>query len=214
MVLQFPPVEHADEFGLLAVGGDLDVTSLELAYRSGIFPWPVSANKPVLWFAPPKRAIIEFDSFRIPKRLQRELKKPTFTFEIDRNFETVIKMCASIKNRKKQTGTWITSDMIRAFTDFHQAGFAHSFEIYNNNGTMVGGLYGVLIENYFAGESMFHREKNASKFALIKTIRYLQKRDLAWIDIQTQSPLLASFGAIEIPRAEFMSKLKIALEKS
>ncbi len=210
MVVQFPPVEFADETGLLAVGGDLDVRTLELAYRSGIFPWPVS-EEPILWFAPPWRAVLDFDEFHVPRRLQRELKKSPFVFRVNTDFPAVIRACADLEYRKGQQGTWLTPAMIEAYIAFHRYGRAHSFETYDASGALVGGLYGVWIGRYFAGESMFYRVKNASKFALIRTVEHLQAHGLTWMDVQVLSPLLASFGAKEIPRVEFMRRLDRAL---
>lgn len=212
MITQFPPVETADPYsGLLAVGGDLEVASLELAYRSGIFPWPME-DEPLLWFAPPKRAILDFREFRIPKRQQRYLRKSSFHLQIDRDFAAVIRACAASKNRGRQRGTWITPDMVAAYIDFHRAGFAHSFETCNAENQLVGGLYGVWIENYFAGESMFYLEPHASKFALVQAVEYLKSSGVAWMDIQMLTPLLASFGAREIARATFMRRLADALK--
>ncbi|NIR52332.1 leucyl/phenylalanyl-tRNA--protein transferase [candidate division KSB1 bacterium] len=210
MSVKFPPVEFADESGLLAIGGDLDVDTLELAYRNGIFPWPV-IEEPLLWFAPPQRAILEFDELHIPRRLQRSLRKADFTFDVNTDFPDVIRACARTKHRKGQRGTWITEDMVQAYIEFHRRGFAHSFEVVNSQGDLVGGLYGVWIGHYFAGESMFYKESNASKFALIKTVDYLKKRGLSWMDVQVLTPLLVHFGAKEIPRFLFMKKLQRAL---
>ncbi len=213
MIVEFPPVENADpETGLLAFGGDLTVSSLELAYRSGIFPWPTE-NQPILWFAPLERAVIEFSEFKIPKRLERSLKKSLFTFRVNSNFAEVIKNCANLTTRKNQQGTWITEEMISAYVAFHKAGFAQSFEVLNKNDEIVGGLYGVLINQYFAGESMFYKETNASKFALIQTIQYLQKVGITWMDVQMLNPFLATFGTKEISRNLFMKKLNQALNE-
>lgn len=204
-ILRFPPVTTAHTDGLLAIGGDLDVESLVLAYSSGIFPWP-HPGLPLLWFAPPKRAILDFSEWRVSKRTERYLKQTQWTLSIDRHFETVIRHCATVK-RRGQRGTWITPDMINAYLAFHRAGYAHSFETIDEHGTVVGGLYGVRIGNLFAAESMFHLESNASKFALIKTVEYLQQSGLGWMDVQVMTPLLKQFGAKEIPRAEFMKKI-------
>jgi len=213
VIVEFPPVETADpETGLLAFGGDLTVGSLELAYRSGIFPWPTE-NQPILWFAPPKRAIIEFSEFKVPRRLERSLKKSLFTFRVNLNFAEVIKNCANLTNRKNQNGTWITDEMISAYIEFHQAGFAQSFEVLNGNDELVGGLYGVLINKYFAGESMFYKETNASKFALIQTVQYLKMLEISWMDVQILNPFLATFGTKEISRDFFIKKLNQALSE-
>ena len=213
MIVEFPPVETADsETGLLAFGGDLAFGSLELAYRSGIFPWPTE-NQPILWFAPPERAIIEFSEFKISKRLERSLKKSPFTFRVNSNFVEVITNCANLTNRRKQQGTWITEEIINAYNEFHKAGFAQSFEVLNGNDELVGGLYGVLINKYFAGESMFYKETNASKFALIQTVQYLKKLEISWMDVQILNPFLATFCAKEISRELFMEKLNQALNE-
>lgn len=210
MGTQFPPLEWADESGVLAIGGDLEVETLKLAYTNGIFPWPIE-GEPIYWFAPPQRAILEFDEMHISERLQRYWKNAGFSFRVDANFEAVIHACARSKTRKGQRGTWITPDLISAYIEFHGCGYAHSFEAYNGKDELVGGMYGVLINNFFAGESMFYKQPNASKFALIEATRYLSKLGLTWMDVQTLTPLLQRFGAKEIPRAEFMRKLKQAL---
>lgn len=210
-ILAFPPIDKASEEGLLAVGGDLEIASLKLAYQSGIFPWPMDGY-PLLWFAPPERAILEFKEVKISRRLQRELKKPAFTYHIDRNFDQVIRFCAVGWNRRS-SGTWITPDMVEAYVRFHRAGFAHSFECYNRDDDLVGGLYGVAIGSYFAGESMFFHESGASKAALLYAVDYLRAQGGTWMDIQMVSPLLKNFGAREISRASFMTKLKRAIKR-
>lgn len=206
----FPPVETADESGLLAVGGDVTLSTLKIAYQNGIFPWP-HEGYPLLWFAPRRRAILEFKDFKIPKRLQRDLKKLSLTFSVDQDFKGVIRGCATSKTRKGQKGTWITDEMIEGYIRFHQAGYAHSFEARNSEGELVGGLYGVLIGKMFTGESMFYKTTNASKFVLINLVNYLKEKGLTWMDVQVMTSLLKSFGAKEIPRSVFMKKLRKAL---
>lgn len=211
MITAFPPLDYAEpESGLLAVGGDLEVESLELAYRSGIFPWPHREGE-ILWFAPPQRGILEFKDLHIPRRLQRHLKKAAFTFRMNTNFESVIHQCAASRHRGPGQGTWITRQMLDAYIAFHAAGFAKSFEAYNESGKLVGGMYGVQIDRYFAGESMFYLETNASKFALLKAIEHFQENGLTWMDIQMETPLLKTFGAREISRDAFMEKLSKTL---
>jgi len=211
VILEFPPIETADpDSGLLAYGGDLEAGSLELAYRNGIFPWPSNDREPILWFAPEPRAVLFFDKLHVPARLLRYLKTAEFEFRVNENFEEVIRACAASKTRKHERGTWITRKMVEAYCEFYEKGFAVSFETYNASGRLVGGMYGVLIGNYFAGENMFYNETNASKFALLKGLEYLQRLSLNWIDIQMLTPLLQRFGAEEIPRKEFMKKLREA----
>ena len=204
----FPPVEMADKDGLLGYGGELSVRYLENAYRHGIFPWP-QEGLPVLWFAPPKRGILEFSNFHIPSRFLREVKSKGWEFKINHDFQSVICECARQK-RKRQKGTWILPEMIFAYTDFHEAGFAHSFEVYEKD-RLIGGLYGVWIHHYFAGESMFHLESGASKFALIKTVEFLENKGLTWMDTQMVTPLIKSFGGREVSRDIFMKKLNRSL---
>jgi len=209
VILRFPPLETASPEGLLAIGGDLEVESLKLAYKNGIFPWPTE-DYPLLWFAPPRRAILEFRDLRVPRRLQRELKARPFRFEVDRNFPAVIRACAAGRTRKTD-GTWINPMMLQAYLGFHEAGYAHSFECYSESGKLVGGLYGVAIGKMFAGESMFFHQSGASKAALLFAVEYLQAQGGKWMDIQMMTPLLRSLGAKEIPRRLFMEKLGTAL---
>ncbi len=203
----FPPVEWADEDGLLAVGGRLSVATLRTAYRSGIFPWPVE-GLPLLWFAPPRRAILHFDEFHISRSLRKLMRRQPFEIRFDCNFEAVIRACAG--QRKHEEGTWITVDMIEAYQRLHRAGEAHSVEAYLN-GELVGGLYGVSLGAYFSGESMFYRVSGASKVALVHLVEHLQERGATWLDAQMMTPLFASFGARHVPRDEYMLMLKEAL---
>jgi leucyl/phenylalanyl-tRNA--protein transferase len=212
MVKSFPPVELADpESGLLAIGGDLEVETLRLAYGNGIFPWPVE-DQPLMWYAPAIRPILDFDKMKIPLRFRRTMKKIQFEFRVNTNFVAVITGCADTKNRGHGKGTWITPEMLEAYVDLHKAGNADSFESYNRKGELVGGMYGVHIEKFFAGESMFYLESGASKFALVKAVEYLRALGTNWLDIQMMTPLLKSFGAREIPRREFMRRLRQAIK--
>jgi leucyl/phenylalanyl-tRNA--protein transferase len=208
---QFPPVDQADEHGLLARGGDLDVQSLLLAYKSGIFPWPIIPEV-LTWFAPPRRTVLFLDDFHASSSLLKAWKKQSYTFAIDRDFAQVIKHCAEVKNRKGQHGTWITPAMVKAYTKLHKAGFAHSIECYRD-GALRGGLYGVSIGSFFAGESMFHLEPNTSKLALYFLVQYLKEKGCKWIDCQVTTALLKAFGAKELDRAKYMQLLKKVLEK-
>ncbi len=208
MITHFPPLSQEDPDGLLAMGGDLETPSLKLAYESGIFPWPME-NYPLLWFSPPQRAILEFKGLHIPKRFKQELQKKGFHYQVNQNFTEVIQHCAQGKTRQS-SGTWISEQMITAYTQFHHAGYAHSFECYNSEGKLVGGLYGVGIGKMFAGESMFFLESGASKAALLYACDFLSNRGATWMDVQVMSPLLKQFGAKEIPRAAFIKKLKKA----
>jgi leucyl/phenylalanyl-tRNA--protein transferase len=203
----FPPVELATEDGLLAIGSDLEVETLQLAYRSGIFPWPVEGY-PLLWFAPPQRALLHFDEFHVSQSLRKLLRKKPFEIRIDYDFTGVMMACANA--RKYREGTWITDDMITAYSDLHAAGHAHSVETYLD-GKLVGGLYGVSWGAYFCGESMFFKETGASKVAVVALVEHLQARGATWLDTQMMTPHFASFGTRLVPRAEFMKKLQHAL---
>ncbi|HEX8833552.1 MAG TPA: leucyl/phenylalanyl-tRNA--protein transferase [Abditibacteriaceae bacterium] len=207
----FPPVEMADEDGLLAVGGDLCLETLRTAYRSGIFPWPVE-GLPLLWFSPPRRAVLFFDELYLGRRLRRALKNSGYEARVDANFSAVLDGCAAA--RKDDEGTWITPEMREAYLRLNAAppnvGIrAHSVETYLN-GELVGGLYGVAIGGYFCGESMFHRATNASRFALLHLIEKLQSGGSCWIDIQMMTPHFEELGAREIERSEFLCLMREA----
>jgi len=211
VITRFPPVEKADRYGLLALGGDLEIDSLLLAYRSGIFPWPFD-EETLAWFAPPRRAVLFLRDFHVSRSLERERKRSKFDFRIDQAFPEVIRRCAEAKNRGVQAGTWITQGIIESYIRLHQAGFAHSIECWLD-GQLTGGLYGVSIGAMFAGESMFYRRSNASKLALWFLVEHLRQKKAEWIDCQVMTPLLRSFGAVEIQRDEFMALLLKAVKK-
>ena len=205
----FPPVESADDDGVVAIGGDLHPEMLREAYRNGIFPWPVE-DLPLLWFAPPRRALLFLDEFHISRRLARQLRSEPFEIRFDTNFAAVIRACAAA--RVDAEGTWITDDMIEAYIRLHELGEAHSVEAWRD-GELAGGLYGVSWRGYFAGESMFHHATGASKAALVGLVERLRERDCPWIDVQMMTPIFASFGAREVSRTEFMGLLREALEE-
>jgi leucyl/phenylalanyl-tRNA--protein transferase len=203
--LVFPDPRTATSEGLVAVGGNLRVSTLLRAYRAGIFPWPVQEGRPLLWFSPEERGVLEFDRLRIPRSLVKEQVRTPFTFSIDRDFEGVINGCATMV-RNGEVDTWITNQMIEAYVEFHRQGYAHSVEAWHD-GVLVGGLYGVSVDGAFAGESMFSRESGASKLALLHLVDYLRDRGLEWIDTQTASPLMTMLGGRTIPRDEFLDRL-------
>lgn len=209
VIRRFPPITLSDEQGLLAVGGDLEVPSLLLAYRSGIFPWPLPDGT-LAWFSPPQRAILRLEDFHLSRSLRQARRQADYIYAVDRDFEGVIGCCAEIKNRGTQQGTWITPAMIGAYHDLHQAGWAHSVECYQG-GQLIGGLYGVAIGGFFSGESMFYRAPNGSKLALLYLVEQLQAQNVLWIDCQVMTPHLARLGATEIPRAQYLNLLANAL---
>lgn len=201
-MLNFPSVELADEDGVLCTGGDLSSENLCAAYHQGIFPWPINEEFPVVWFAPPMRGVLLFDEFHVPKSTDKMLRREKCECRVDTAFEQVISYCSN-----RPDGTWITPDIVAAYTQLHHEGIAHSVETYFE-GELVGGLYGVSWGKYFCGESMFHLRSGASKAALVYLINSLKERGFQWIDIQNISPLFGMFGAREIPRARFMELLK------
>lgn len=208
-ISNFPPVEYADEYGLLAVGGDLEVESLLCAYRSGVFPWPLLGGEDIPWFAPPKRALLFIDEYRVPRSLRKIIDQQIFDVVVDRDTPAVIRECAVSTKRKDSGATWITTEMIEAYTALYRAGYCHSVESYIGE-RLVGGLYGVSIGGMFAGESMFYLEPNASKVAFHHLVELLKAEGAKWIDCQQLTPLLKSFGAREVPRSEFMRLLEPA----
>jgi leucyl/phenylalanyl-tRNA--protein transferase len=189
---------------IVAVGGDLDPGTLLLAYRNGVFPWPVE-GLPLLWFCPRERAILELDALHVSRSLARERRRTTLRFTTDAAFEDVIRGCA-LAPRPGQDATWITADIVAAYIRLHRLGVAHSVEAWRGD-ALVGGLYGVEVDGAFAAESMFHREPNASKLALLHLLDHVAARGLDWIDIQVMTPHLEHLGARPIPRAEFLGRL-------
>jgi leucyl/phenylalanyl-tRNA--protein transferase len=199
--LEFPHPSYAEEDGLLAVGGDLSADRLLLAYCNGIFPW-FSDDSPILWYAPNPRFVIYPSKIKISKSMAGILRKKTFSFSIDQGFSEVIQHCAAI-NRKEQAGTWITQDMIDAYRKLAELGYAHSVEVWQD-GSLVGGLYGVLINGVFCGESMFSKVSNASKAALIFLA---QEIDLRLIDCQFHTPHLESMGGEYLSLIDYLAIL-------
>ncbi len=207
----FPSPAEADPSGLLAIGGDLSLRRLLLAYCMGIFPW-YSQGEPILWWSPDPRLILEPGKIKISRSLRRVLKKGMFHFTMDRDFPAVIKGCAEA-SRRGEPGTWIVQDMIIAYTRLHTAGFAHSVETWLD-GRLVGGLYGVSIGAAFFGESMFSLVSDASKAALVSLAAALRTWNFSLIDCQVTTGHLVSMGAREVPRVEFLERLSRALREA
>ncbi len=205
---EFPDLDEADESGLLAVGGDLSIDRLKLAYSKGIFPW-YEEGMPILWWSPDPRMVLFPDKMIISHSLKQSIKKQQFNVTIDTAFGKVIKNCAKTP-RRGEDGTWITRDMKNAYKRLHEAGFAHSAEAWLN-GELVGGLYGVAIGKAFFGESMFHKVTNASKVAFYHLVEKLSSWDFEIIDAQVYTNHLESLGGELIPRREYMHILEKAL---
>lgn len=206
--LWFPPVTEATEDGLLAIGGDLSTERLLLAYRNGIFPW-FNEDEPPLWWCPHPRCVLFPDELYISKSMKQLLKRNAFTITVNRAFEEVIDQCGA--TRKEQEGTWITDEIMDAYTQLHRLGFAVSIEAWNNN-ELAGGFYGIRMGNVFFGESMFSRQSNASKYAFISYVQQLQKEGVVLIDCQVYTGHLVSMGARMIDRDLFLSIVKEHVE--
>lgn len=208
----FPPADSALEHpnGLLAIGGSLSPERLERAYCGGIFPW-FSEGQEILWWSPDPRGVLFPTEFRMARSLRKRIRNAGFEVVFDRAFEDVMRACA--EPRAGQPGTWITADMIRAYTALHERGLAHSVEVYRD-GRLVGGLYGVAIGGLFAGESMFHHARDASKVALVHLVALLvaDARPERLLDVQWSTPHLASLGVVEVPRASYLERLGAALD--
>lgn len=195
----------ADPNGLLAAGRDISAERLLEAYRKGIFPW-YAEGQPVLWWSPDPRMVLAPHRFKASRSLVRTVRSLTrsgaWTLRLNSQFEAVIRACAA--PRRDGPGTWISEEIIRAYTDLHRRGHAHSVEVWNDSGALIGGLYGVSIGRMFYGESMFARATDASKLALFALARLLQRLDFPMIDCQQSTRHLASLGAQEVSRAEFL----------
>lgn len=202
--LVFPPVEMATPEGIIAIGGDLSIERLLLAYRSGIFPW-YNEGEPIVWWSPDPRFVLFPEKLRVTKSMQSVLNNGSFRFTINRAFGKVLQQCKTIP-RQEQEGTWITPAIEQAYTKLHGLGYAHSAEAWAS-GELVGGLYGIRIGNIFFGESMFSKASNASKYAFINYVRQLQKEKVTLIDCQVYTAHLESLGAKMIERNTFMDLL-------
>ena len=201
--LWFPDSNEASEEGILAIGGDLNPERIVLAYENGIFPW-YNKEDPILWWSPPERMVLFPHELKISKSMRALLNKHLFECRINHSFNEVIMNCATIK-RKYDEGTWLTNEMITAYSKLHQLGYAHSFETWKD-GKLVGGLYGVYLKSkeIFYGESMFAKESNASKFAFIKMVEHYKTKGLKLVDCQIYTSHLESLGARLIDREKFL----------
>jgi len=204
-IVRFPDPHTASPEGVVAIGGDLHPDTLMSAYRQGIFPWP-HEGLPLLWFSPAERGVLEFADLHVSRSFDRWRRRHALRVSIDTAFVAVMRCCAETP-RPGQDGTWITREVLRAYTRLHRLGWAHSVEVWDGD-CLAGGIYGVEIDGAFAAESMFYRRPNASKLALLHLVDHLRARGLDWIDIQVLSPHLARFGAKAIDRDEFLARLR------
>lgn len=203
--LYFPPVSEASYEGILAVGGDLSVDRLLLAYQNGIFPW-YNQEEPIFWWSPSERMVVNPNEYKISKSLRNILNRNVFEVTINTNFKEVILNCQEVE-RNGQEGTWISDDIIQSYSKLHEMGKALSVEVWQNN-ELVGGLYGVDLGHVFCGESMFSKVPNASKIAFVKLIDYLKQNNYKLLDCQVHNDHLEKLGAFEISRDLFMTILK------
>lgn len=189
---------------LVGIGGELTVPNLLRAYRSGAFPWTV---KPITWWSPDPRAVLEFENFHVSRSFRGFLKSHSFQLTIDQAFDDVIHECA--RRRRGRPSTWITPEFINGYSELHRQGFAHSVECWWE-GELVGGIYGVSIGGYFAGESMFHKMDNASKLALYHLVQILKGAGFTLFDVQMPTLITLRLGATLLPRKTFLERLETA----
>ncbi|MBZ5630599.1 MAG: leucyl/phenylalanyl-tRNA--protein transferase [Acidobacteriia bacterium] len=204
--VHFPDPRGANAEGLVAVGGDLSGPRLLLAYRSGIFPWTVA---PVTWWSPDPRAVFELDRFRVSRSLGRVLRREMFRVTINRAFRQVMEGCAAPAPGRRST--WITPEFIEAYCKLHALGHAHSLECWQGE-ALAGGIYGVAIGGFFAGESMFHRASDASKVALFHLVEHLRRQNFLLFDIQVLTRITAQLGGVNISRCVYLRRLAEALD--
>jgi leucyl/phenylalanyl-tRNA--protein transferase len=208
--LAFPSPEDAEPSGLVAVGGDLEPERLLLAYSLGIFPWPLVA-KPLLWFSPDPRMVLEPRALHVPRSLRKRLRRRSFEVRLDTSFADVVRRCGRIP-RRHDASTWITPELAEAYARLYALGFAHSAEAWHD-GRLVGGLYGVSLGGAFFGESMFAERSDASKVAFVTLVRQLEAWGFDLIDCQVHTEHLARFGAVEWPRRRFLGALAGSLAR-
>lgn len=207
---QFPPVDLASPEGLLAVGGDLRAERLLEAYRHGVFPW-YNEGQPILWWSPDPRAVLFLDDLKISRSLRKTLRRGVFNLTLDTRFRQVAEACSAPRANTDTPGTWIHPEMIDAYCQLHDMGYAHSVEVWQDD-ELVGGLYGLSLGGAFFGESMFNRATDASKVALVYLVRQLQSWQFDFVDAQISSAHLNSLGAKEVRRNKFITLLKQSLE--
>ena len=201
----FPPAESADEHGIVGIGADLDAATILSAYSQGLFPMPLEPNGPVAWWSPDPRAIIPIDGLHVSRSLRRSMR--SFNFTMNADFAGVIRACAD----PSRPHGWIDSQIVAAYEQLHRLGWAHSMETRNSAGELVGGVYGIGIAGLFAGESMFHRETDASKAALVELCAVLKKNNFSLFDVQWMTPHLSTLGAIDLSRTEYLRRLERAV---
>lgn len=208
---EFPdPMDLPEDEGVVGVGGNLSPGMLFSAYYQGLFPW--YDEKPVIWWSLNPRLILKPENIKVTQSMRKLFKKGVYRVTVDRAFSMVISGCRDIV-RRHEDGTWISDDIIEGYTALHREGFAHSVEVWNRDGTLAGGLYGVSIGSYFAGESMFAKESNASKYGFITLALFLKEKGFKFIDCQQETEHLKSLGAHTVERPEFYTLLNSSLKE-
>lgn len=202
----FPPASSADPDGIVAVGGDLRPGTVLAAYRQGLFPMPIQGHH-LAWWSPDPRGVIPLDGLHVPRSLRRSCQRMATT--VDAAFPEVIERCAD----RRRPGAWISGDIRRAYEELHRLGWAHSVEAWLPEGTLAGGLYGVSIGGFFAGESMFHTVTDGSKVALVALVAHLRSSGASLLDVQWTTPHLASMGAVDVDRNTYLRMLAEALAR-
>ena len=207
----FPNPRYAMKEGLLAYGGDLNPDRVLMAYRRGIFPW-YNEGDPILWWSPDPRLLLYPEDFKIRRSFRKKLRQKRFTVKLDHDFATVMRHCASVP-RHGQEGTWILPEVIECYTQLHSRGFAHSIEVYDEEGKLFGGLYGISVGEAFFGESMFSLAPDGSKIALAHLVELSKRWDFAFIDCQIPSEHLMKLGAVRVDRDRFLDELEATQQK-
>lgn len=203
----FPPIDAADANGVVAIGADLEVATLLGAYRSGLFPMRLHAGGPLAWWSPDPRGVLPLDGLSVSRSLARSCRR--FRVSADSAFTAVMRGCAD----PQRPDGWIDEEFVAAYTELHRAGWAHSVEVWSDTDELVGGIYGVAIGGFFAGESMFHRATDASKVALVSLVTRLRSGGATLFDVQWTTPHLALLGAVDIARSEYAIRLRDAVDR-
>lgn len=206
----FPDPNSADDEGVVCIGADLEPDTLLSAYAHGLFPW-INDGDPIIWWSPNPRAVLLFEQFKISKSMKSFIRNHGYKVKLDTDFEAVINACQVVKRNREQ-GTWITEEVKKAYIRLHLLGYAHSFEVWEDD-TLVGGLYGLSLGNAFFGESMFSYKSNTSKLAFYHLVGYCKRNDYEFIDCQVYNDHLGSMGVHKMKRARFLSMLELALKK-
>jgi leucyl/phenylalanyl-tRNA--protein transferase len=203
----FPAADLADSHGVVGIGADLEPGTVLAAYRQGLFPMPVNRRGPIAWWSPDPRGILPLDGLRVTRSLRQSVKR--YEVRIDTAFAAVVDACRD----PRRDGAWITPEIKQAYVRLHELGWAHSVEAWSPDGELAGGLYGISIGGLFAGESMFHHQRDASKVALHALVRRLQDRGAVLLDVQWTTDHLISLGAVDIPRPEYLRRLRGAIAR-